>query len=65
MNITQTASQVDNLNAEITGRTQGDKKVTVKIKQSGENVSQVNIRVGFWGDESESRAIMQKIKDNL
>jgi hypothetical protein len=55
----------DALSAELTARTAEDKKVQITIKTVADNLTKVEIRVGFWGDETMSRTILDKIKSNL
>ncbi len=55
----------DMLEAEIIGRTSQDKKITIKIRKEGENLTKLSIRVGTFGDEAQSQAIYDKIRKNL
>ncbi len=41
-----------------------DKRVTIKLKNTGDKVTEVRIRVGTFGDESFSRTILTKIQSN-
>ena len=50
---------------EIIARTAEDKKVEVKITREGDNLTKVAIRIGVFGDEQKSRAILDRIKANL
>jgi hypothetical protein len=50
------------LEAILVARTAGDKKVEIRVKQLSENATTVKIRVGVFGDESLSIAILDKIK---
>jgi hypothetical protein len=52
----------DSLEAILVARTAGDKKVEIRVKQLSENATTVKIRVGVFGDESLSIAILDKIK---
>ena len=65
LKITKTSAASSDLDAEIIGRTTSDKKVTIKSKAKGENISSISIRVGTFGDEDTSQAIFQKIKKNM
>ena len=65
LKITKTSAASSDLDAEIIGRTTSDKKVTIKSKTKGENMSSISIRVGTFGDEDTSQAIFQKIKKNM
>lgn len=49
----------------ITLRTAEDKKIEVRLTRTTDTLTQVRIRVGVFGDEQISRALLDKIKDNL
>lgn len=49
----------------ITARTADDKKVEIKLTKLADQTTKVQIRVGVFGDESKSLAILDKIKSNL
>ena len=53
------------LDAKLIGRNSEDKKITIKLKRTEENYTKISIRVGTFGDEAQSRAIYDKIKENL
>ena len=55
----------DALNAEIIARTALDKKVTVFVERKGDDVTEVRIRIGAFGDQELSVAILDKIKARL
>ena len=55
----------DVLEGEIVGRTSQDKKITIKIHKEAENLTKLSIRVGAFGDEAQSQAIYDKIRENL
>lgn len=55
----------DALAAEIIARDAQDKKVTVKLKSTSQYATELNIRVGVFGDEDKSRLIYEQIKKNL
>lgn len=48
--------------AVITARTADDKKVEIKITKLATETTKVQIRVGVFGDEAKSLAILDKIK---
>jgi hypothetical protein len=54
----------DALSAEVVARNSADQKVTVKIDGSRREAVKMTIRVGFWGDETASRAILDRISAN-
>jgi hypothetical protein len=49
----------------VTARNAQGTDVTIDIKQAGEGVSKVTIRVGMTGDEVESKQLMDRIKSHL
>lgn len=55
----------DLLSAEIIARDAADQKVTIKLKATTENTTKLSVRIGFFGSETKSRFIYQKIHDNL
>ena len=55
----------DQFSASITARTSDDKKVEIKLTQNSDETTKIDIRVGTFGDESLSRAILEKIKGDL
>lgn len=55
----------DALSAEIVARDAQDKKITIKLKSTTEDTTQVFIRVGTFGSETKSRLIHDQIKKNL
>ncbi len=60
-----TRKSKDLLSAEIIARDAADQKVTIKLKATTENTTKLSIRIGFFGSETKSRFIYQKIRDNL
>lgn len=46
-------------------RTADDKKVEIKLTKLSNDTTKVQIRVGVFGDEAKSLAILDKIKSNL
>ena len=55
----------DALMSTIVARTSDDKKVEIKVSKVADHAAKVQIRVGTFGDESVSLAILDKIKANL
>ena len=55
----------DALEAEIIARDAQDKKVKVKLKSTSQYATELNIRVGVFGDEGKSRLIYEQIQKNL
>lgn len=60
--VTERKSSVD---ATVVARTALDKKVEVVLKQAGAKTTHVSIRVGVFGDEAMSLAILDRIKEAL
>jgi len=50
---------------EITARATGDKKITVKVRKVSGTVTGFEIRVGTWGDKTQSIAILSSIQKHL
>jgi len=55
----------DALSANLVARTAQDKKVEIDLIKVGDKVTKVKIRVGVFGDEAVSMAILEKIKAEL
>lgn len=55
----------DALTALLIARTADDKKIEIKITKISDSLSKVQIRVGIFGDEAISLAILDRIKANL
>lgn len=55
----------DALSANLVARTAQDKKVEIDLAKVGDKVTKVKIRVGVFGDEAVSMAILDKIKQGL
>ncbi len=55
----------DALTAYFTARTAADRKVTIKVIKIADQATQVEIRVGFFGDKLLSMTILDKIKANV
>lgn len=53
------------LDALLVSRTALDKKVEIKLTKPAEGATKVSIRVGVFGDEELSMAILEKIKARL
>lgn len=53
------------LDAEFVARTGQDKRIQIRLDRTTDNLTRVRIRVGTFGDEALSRAILDKIRANL
>jgi len=60
-----TTKSKDALSALIVARDADDKKVTIKLKATAEGPTELSIRIGVFGNETKSRLIYQKIRENL
>ncbi|WP_432799687.1 DUF3568 family protein [Poriferisphaera sp. WC338] len=65
MKFTLVSDHADAAGGEVVARTAADKKVTISIEPEGDNISKVTVRVGFFGDETISRDIFDKIQSRL
>lgn len=55
----------DAFTAEIVARTADDKKVEVKVAREAARLTKVTIRIGVFGDEEKSRAVLDRMRDEL
>ena len=55
----------DNISCLHLARSVHDKKVSISLKAVLHNATSVKIRIGIFGDEAQSRLIMDKIRHNL
>lgn len=55
----------DRINATLAARTAHDERVDVTLERLTSGVTDVKIKVGFWGDESQSRVILTEIRRQL
>ena len=60
-----TKSQKDALAAEIVARRADDSRIVVRLKKQTDQVTELRIRVGTFGDEGLSRLIYDKIKSHF
>jgi len=60
-----TTKSKDALSARIIARDADNKKVTIKLKATAEGPTELSIRIGVFGNETKSRLIYQKIRENL
>ncbi len=52
----------DNVSAEIQAKTADNKTVKIQLKRVTDNLTDISIRIGTFGDESLSRYILSKIE---
>jgi uncharacterized protein YceK len=53
------------VDAKLVARAYGDKKITVKVEKVTGTVSKIKIRVGTFGDEVQSKDILEAIQKRL
>ena len=63
LNVTKRTKDV--LSAVIVARDAQDKKITIKLSSTTEKTTKLSIRIGLFGNETKSRLIYQKIRENL
>jgi hypothetical protein len=57
--------QVDATSAKIEARLASDKKLIIDMKAVGDNATEVNVRVGTWGDRDQSQYVFSQIDKQL
>lgn len=62
LGFTITSKQKDAFDAEVIARRANDKRVTVKLKKQSNNVTEIKIRVGTFGDEYISKDVLETMK---
>jgi len=55
----------DALTAAITARNAEDTRIAISLRRVSDNTTRIGVRVGTFGDESQSRAILDKIAARL
>ena len=65
LGLTVSKKTKDALSAVIIARDAQDKKTTIKLSATAEGATKISIRIGIFGNETKSRLIYQKIRDNL
>ena len=55
----------DAFTADLIARTADDTKIELQITRKADRLTEVKIRIGVFGDEAKSRAILDQIKTNL
>jgi hypothetical protein len=63
LNVTRRTKDV--LSAVIVAHDAQDKKITIKLSSTTEKTTKLSIRIGLFGNETKSRLIYQKIRENL
>lgn len=57
--------EADAMKATITARTADDTKITIKIKQATDKMSEISIRFGVFGDQQLSQVLMTEIRKGI
>jgi len=65
LEFTKVSENKDALQAVLVAKTALDKKVEIKIANPGNKLTTIKIRVGFFGDEQLSQAVLARIKAGL
>ncbi|MDN3511596.1 MAG: DUF3568 family protein [Candidatus Jettenia sp. CY-1] len=60
-----TSKQKDIFSAKFTVHGAQDKKITVDLKKISDNLTEIKIRVGIFGDESLSRLLLERVRKHL
>ena len=63
LNISQKSK--DAMSAVFVGRDAEDKKIRIKLTATQEDMTELSIRIGMFGDETKSRRIYEQIKKRL
>ena len=53
------------MSAVFVGRDAEDKKIRIKLTATQEDMTELSIRIGMFGDETKSRRIYEQIKKRL
>jgi len=65
LEIVITESEVDSLIARVKGMTAVSEPVTVDIEPLTADTTNIDVRVGFWGNETQSRIVADAIRRHL
>jgi len=53
------------MGATLTSYSEDNRKITIELKYLSTEVTEIHIRVGFWGDETYSRSLLVQINERL
>jgi len=59
------SDQKDQLSAEVIARDSDDRRIKVKLTAAAQDSTKISIRFGAFGNQTKSRMIYDKIKENL
>jgi len=62
MGFTVKTKEKDSLSAKLVAVTAGNKNINISLKRKSDNLTEIAIRVGKFGDESMSQQILEEIK---
>jgi hypothetical protein len=65
LEFTRISENKDALKAVLISRTTMDKKIEITLANSGKKLTNIKIRVGVFGDQELSMAILEKVKSRL
>lgn len=65
MEFAKISESKDSVYGTVVARTANDQKIEIKLTKVAAELTEVRIRVGLFGDEALSVAILDKIKENL
>jgi len=65
LEFTPVSEKKDGLRAQFIARTALDKKVQIDLTKGGDQVTRIEIHIGFLGDHELSAAVLEKIKRRL
>ena len=65
LGITVTSDRADNLSGRIKGETATGDPVAVDLEPQAQNMTKIDVRVGFWGNETHAVRIADAIKRHL
>lgn len=65
LGLAKVSERKDALLAIIIARNADDKKIEIRLENAARNLTKIRIRVGVFGNEPLSIAILEKIKNNL
>jgi hypothetical protein len=65
LELTEASATKDAFEAKVLAKTADAKDVTVRLEKKGETVTDISIRIGTFGDEPKSTAILAKIRERL
>ena len=65
LKLTVESQKHDGLSGVITGKTADEKGFEINLKRLGENLTEVGVRIGTFGDRAKSEAIHDKILSKL